>query len=479
MGGSFYKNILPFLNSNLKNFIYFVLFIYAALAAWTIIYFDGTGDTGDSVSHYLFAKYAPKHPELYFDHWAKPVFVLLASPFAQFGFIGMKIFNSCVVLLTILTAHNIAKTLKFRNAIIVSFILICTPLYFTLTFSGLTEPLFALVVSISILLLLKDKYVAASILISFLPFIRSEGLLFIGIFAIYFAFKCKWKMLPFLVVGHLIYSFLGYFIHHDLLWVIREIPYAHLDSIYGNGTLFHFSEKLYYLLGLPIYFLFVIGLIAIYWDAIKKKSNLNEQVLLALGFLTFFIAHSLFWFLGIFGSMGLLRVFICVMPIIALVALKGYNFITETVFGLLKLPQLIFKALLIIGVIIFPFTTNKAALNFNRDFSISQEQLLVQQVADFSIKNYGTKHAYVCAHPYFSLALDIDPFDKTKMVDWNESNLLNLQSGSLLIWDSHFALIDLGVTKITIDSDSSFVNIYNASKIDQGKEILMSMYLKK
>ena len=479
MGGSFYKNILPFLNSNLKNFIYFVLFIYAALAAWTIIYFDGTGDTGDSVSHYLFAKYAPKHPELYFDHWAKPVFVLLASPFAQFGFIGMKIFNSCVVLLTILTTHNIAKALKFRNAIIVSFILICTPLYFTLTFSGLTEPLFALVVSISILLLLKDKYVAASILISFLPFIRSEGLIFIGIFAIYFAFKCKWKMLPFLVVGHLIYSFLGYFIHHDLLWVIREIPYAHLDSIYGNGTLFHFSEKLFYLLGLPIYFLFVIGLIAIYWDAIKKKSNLNEQVLLALGFLTFFIAHSLFWFLGIFGSMGLLRVFICVMPIIALVALKGYNFITETVLGQSKLPQLIFKALLIISVIIFPFTTNKAALNFNRDFSISQEQLLVQQMADFSIKNYGTKQTYVCAHPYFSLALDIDPFDKTKMVDWNESNLLNLQSGSLLIWDSHFALIDLGVTKQIIDSDSSFVNIYNASKINQGKEILMSMYLKK
>jgi len=479
MGGSFHKNILPFLNSNLKNFIYLVLFIYAALAAWTIIYFDGTGDTGDSVSHYLFAKYAPKHPELYFDHWAKPVFVLLASPFAQFGFTGMKIFNSCVVLLTIFTTYHIAKTLKFRNAIIVSFILICTPLYFTLTFSGLTEPLFALVVSISILLLLKDKYIAASILISFLPFIRSEGLIFIGIFAIYFAFKCKWKMLPLLVVGHLIYSFLGYFFHHDLLWVIREIPYAHLDSVYGNGTLFHFSEKLYYLLGLPIYFLFVIGLIAICWDAIKKKSNLNEQVLLALGFLTFFIAHSLFWFLGIFGSMGLLRVFICVMPIIALVALKGYNFITETVLGQLKLPQLIFKALLIVCVIIFPFTSNKAALNFNRDFSISQEQLLVQQIADFSIKNYGTKHAYVCAHPYFSLALSIDPFDKTKMVDWNESNLLNLQSGSLLIWDSHFALIDLGVTKQIIDSDSSFVNIYNASKIDQGKEILMSMYLKK
>ena len=456
-----------------------MLFIYAALAAWTIIYFDGTGDTGDSVSHYLFAKYAPKHPELYFDHWAKPVFVLLASPFAQFGFTGMKIFNSCVVLLTIFTTYNIAKKLKFKNAIIVCIILIFTPLYFALTFSGLTEPLFALVLSISILLLLKDKYGTAAIIISFLPFIRSEGLILIGVFAFYFILKYKWKMLPLLAIGHLIYSCAGYFIHHDLFWVIRQIPYAHLDSIYGYGTLFHFSEKLFYLLGLPIYFLLVVGLIAIYWDAIKKKSNLNEQVLLALGFLTFFIAHSLFWFLGIFGSMGLLRVFICVMPIIALVALKGCNFITETVFGQSKLPQLIFKALLIIGVIISPFTTNKAALNFNRDFSISQEQLLVQQMADFSIKNYGTKQTYVCAHPYFSLALDIDPFDKTKMVDWNESNLLNLQSGSLLIWDSHFALIDLGVTKQIIDLDSTFVNLYSDSIIDKGKEFRISMYLKK
>jgi len=28
--------------------------------------------------HYLFARYAPSYPLLYLDHWAKPVFTILA-----------------------------------------------------------------------------------------------------------------------------------------------------------------------------------------------------------------------------------------------------------------------------------------------------------------------------------------------------------------------------------------------------------------
>ena len=61
-----------------RNGIFPILFVYVVAAAFTIFYFNGTGDSGDSPMHYLFAKYAPKHPELYFDHWAKPLFVLLA-----------------------------------------------------------------------------------------------------------------------------------------------------------------------------------------------------------------------------------------------------------------------------------------------------------------------------------------------------------------------------------------------------------------
>ena len=41
----------------MKKLIYVFLGIYAILAALTIIFFKGTGDPGDSIYHFLFAKY--------------------------------------------------------------------------------------------------------------------------------------------------------------------------------------------------------------------------------------------------------------------------------------------------------------------------------------------------------------------------------------------------------------------------------------
>jgi len=211
--------------------IYLVLFIYAILAALTITYCNGTGDSGDSILHYLYAKYAPVQPELYFNHWAKPLYVLLASPFAQFGFVGVKIFNVLVTLLTIFFTLKITQKLEIKNAILVSIIFICSPLYFILTFSGLTEPLFALFISISTYTALNNKFILTCIIISFLPFVRSEGLIILSVFAFYFLVKKEWKMLPLLLFGHIAYSIAGYFIYHDLFWVFTKIPYAELPYV--------------------------------------------------------------------------------------------------------------------------------------------------------------------------------------------------------------------------------------------------------
>ncbi len=66
---------------------------YWVISIFIVFYFNGTGNEADSINHFLYAHYAPPHPELYLNHWAKPLFTLLASPFAQFGFIGIKLFN--------------------------------------------------------------------------------------------------------------------------------------------------------------------------------------------------------------------------------------------------------------------------------------------------------------------------------------------------------------------------------------------------
>ena len=47
-----------------------------------------TGDTGDSITHYLFSKYAWSEKGYMFNLWAKPVFTFFSSPFSQFGMDG-------------------------------------------------------------------------------------------------------------------------------------------------------------------------------------------------------------------------------------------------------------------------------------------------------------------------------------------------------------------------------------------------------
>jgi hypothetical protein len=95
-------------------------------AAWSIILgsmlflgyialrFEGTGDDGDSVLHYLFARWAYVHPEHHFQQWAKPIFVLLAAPVAQFGFQAFKIMNVMLFGASQFFAFAVAK--KTRRA---------------------------------------------------------------------------------------------------------------------------------------------------------------------------------------------------------------------------------------------------------------------------------------------------------------------------------------------------------------------------
>ena len=194
-----------------------LLIIYAILAALVIIFFDGNGDSGDSTQHYLFAKFAPQHPAHFFEHWAKPIYVLLACPFAQFGFTGIKIFNALVTLGTLFFTIKTIEKLGIHNSIIGGILLICSPLCFVLTFSGLTEPLFGLLTILSIYLVLEDKLIIACIGASFLPFVRSEGLIILGVFGLFCLYKREWRCIPLLLLGHVVYSIAGFFFYKDFL----------------------------------------------------------------------------------------------------------------------------------------------------------------------------------------------------------------------------------------------------------------------
>jgi len=211
-----------------------------AMAVFSIVIFliafltKGTCDEGDSIMHYLFAKYAFAHPENFFNHWAKPFYVLIMSPFAQFGFAGARVFNTILTCTSVWFAY-LAKEMKYKWAICVFII----PLFFktlvVVTFSGLTEPLNNALIAIAIYLAFTERYAMATIIMSFLPFVRSEGLFLCGTFGLYLLWMRQWKILPLLILGHVVYSIAGYPFHKDFLWVIHNIPYQFGSTHYGHG----------------------------------------------------------------------------------------------------------------------------------------------------------------------------------------------------------------------------------------------------
>lgn len=449
--------------------IYSLIGFYLFSAVFTICYFDGTGNSGDSVLHFLYAKYACTPPENFFNHWAKPLYVLLASPFAQLGFTGIKIFNSLITFFTLIYTYKVAVSLGYKNSVIVVLLMLFTPLYYVSTYTGLTEPLFALIQILALFFLLNKKAVLACILISFLPFVRSEGLIIMGVFGLYFLLKKQWKYLPLLLVGHVIYSIAGYFIYQDILWVFNKIPYATMSSIYGEGHLGHFFEQLIYVLGIPVYLLLWLGVLAVLWKLYKNQLSKEEGIIVSLGFVFFFVFHTLFWYLGIFGSMGLNRVFIAVIPLIALLSLAGFNFLTGLSNYLLKKYNWIFISLILAYIVVFPFTSNPAAIDWKNDMMKTEEEKVADSVAEYIQESFPDVKTFVYVHPYFGLALDIDHFDNEKHLNLRMDVVDHLESGDLIIWDDWFAVVDNGVSRQMLDrrEDLKLVKEFYGSKSER------------
>jgi hypothetical protein len=453
--------------------LFFVLFSVVAFLK------NGTGDAGDSIQHYLISRFAFRHPELFLHHWGKPVFVLLSAPFAQFGFVGIKLFNCLVAVLTGYFTYRIAKQLKIDHPWLAILFLFFAPLYFVYIFSGMTEHLFALALVLSVYLVLKKKVPAAVLIVSFLPFIRSEGLVMAGVFAGYLVLRRNYRMLPFLLTGHVVYSLAGYFYYHDLLWVLNRIPYASLDPWYGSGHPADFIYKLTYVLGTPLYILLTAGLvylpIAFFIRKNRSSEWFTEEVVLIYGsFLAYFVAHSLFWALGIFNSMGMGRVMIAVVPLTALIGLRGLNLASFS-------PTNLMRRLIMIAVagyvILFPFTSNPASVKWDSDLDLTDDQVLIDEITS-EVRSVYTGYKYFYSHPYMGIGLGIDPFDrnvhdKIMHLDFPGS----LRKHSLVIWDSWFSLVEEQIPADSLLNDKRLLLLRSyESERDPERKIVIFVY---
>lgn len=457
-----------------------LIFLLAVPVVYLSLFRQFEGDSGDNIVHYYFARYAFTNPILYLDMWAKPVFTLLASPFARFGFAGMKLFNGLVGLATAIIVYISAKKLSFRLPWLAIVFLFFAPTYFTLLFSGYTEPLFGLALVAGFYLCLRKKYAWAAVVISLTPFIRAEGFFIIVIFAAFFLLKKQWRALPWLVAGSLLLSFTGLLAGKSFTWIFTEIPYG-VTSNYGSGKLTHYAEQWILAVGVPLGVSSVTGLLLLIAGVSKSRSNWHKEhytelfLLLPAIFISYFLFHTLSWYFGLFTSYGLIRVLVPLVPLQALISLfaidklLSINVRNRFITGI---PLALFMAY----VLVFPFLSNPASLKPSRDFQRKPELKLMHQIS-LEIRNEFPGSSLYYSEPYFSYAFNINHFDKMLHQNFTEIPVSEIKPNSIMIWDNwtseNFAKYSYDFSKLP---EFSLVKIYKSDS--SGREVEFRVYRK-
>jgi len=417
---------------------------------------EATAGGGDDISHYNIARNAFKYPRLYLDLWGKPVFTFLSSPFAQFGLRGMQLFNIILGLLSSYILLLIARELGYPNAWMIVPFTCFAPLYTVMMSTGMTEILFGFFLLISAYLFFKDRYILSSVLISFLPFVRNEGIIILPVYFCAFLIYRKWKAVPFLLTGILILSFAGYFYYKDWLWIVHKWPYGDTSGIYGHGDFLFFIKQAKWILGIPLIILFLAGLLINLFRFFKNlnfqlSSGLKEFLVILSPMVLYFLGHSYAWWKGTLGSGGLTRFMTAIVPLTAIYSLQGFNLFTHFIN-----QKKFIKGIVII--IVLYFVINISFRLYPIPYNLTVEQQLAKEASGWLKENALGKGVIYYCDPHIQYFLGANYFDKSRIRQYlpNPKNpSKDIPEGSFIAWDAHYLANEGMVSKSSLISDSS------------------------
>ena len=417
---------------------WFFTVLCAALYLFNIYLSTGIYDTSDGLAHFSIARYAPKHPELFLDHWGKPLFTTFAAPFAQFGLKGVMVMNTLLYVLTAYLLVSLARHLKMRFTWVIPILLAAIPVYFQVVMSGLTEVLFATVFVAGLWAFANERFILAALIITWLPFARSEAYFVVPWFALAFLFKRQWLAAVLLAIGPLFMSIIGFFVFDDFLWIVNNNPYTGAKEIYGSGEFWHFFKQHNSITGTALLYAAIAGMLVAFYRFYKDVFSARNIALMiaALSALGIFFGHSYFWANGLFGSLGLIRVMATIAPLFVLFAVFAISRLAEpwlrpNVFGIIAVI-LAYKVIM--------------TLYWSQNFALKPNgyELIAQDLKKwYESSSYATNPNVWFMHPMIGYFLEIDdrdPINSSQL--WNLNRIMpsnSIRENGLIVWDGHHA----------------------------------------
>lgn len=443
-----------FLKKNLLEITVIILGCFFAIIAYLS---EGCYQGGDNYTRYHLARYSFQNPIFFLHHWGKPLYILIAAPFAQFGFFSLKLLNVIMGVSAGYTASLIISHFSGRRSFITPFLVCFAPMYFLLLNSAFTEILFSFLLTFSIYLTLKNRYISAAILFSLLYFVRNEAIIILPFVAFHFFLNKTYKFIPLLLSGFVLYSFLGVIGYDDLLWILHQNPYTGAEAIYGHGTFSHYFENAPEVFGASLLFLLGISFSII----LKKRSSIEKikedssfWILIVFPAASYFLFHTVLWWKGMGGSLGEPRIMVSIIPLIAIIAEKGLTYIKHSVAAVFSIAAVLFQ-------VAYPIR------NYEIIMPLDQQKIVARDAAAWL--NQGNISGKIYYHdPVVAYFVGFNPYDHSKIQQYLPSYEKPdelLKPGDLIVWDAHFSPNEGKVPfeRISSNDNLSLVKIFNPS----------------
>lgn len=312
------------MNFNLLKHKNLIIILILACVFFVKIFFltklNGLGWEADEYMHFLEAKTLftnfPQNLDIGIGVWSKPGYIyiygLLISIFNISSLINAQIIT---IVLTLLTSWLILKILaelkcSFKVQILGLILTNFSFLMFRGSLSIMTEPIFALFLTAGIYFLLKNKFSLSTLMFGLLPLVRIEGLFFVVLMIIYLIYKKQITKILFLITPTIIWNFLGFLMTGRFLYIVDN-GYPLSAGKYSHGGWPFYIEG-FMKIDPIIFVLFLISAVYIF-RYFKNKEWVKFGIVSS--FLLFLLLQIVFWKYGLFGTAGLMRYFVPVLPL--------------------------------------------------------------------------------------------------------------------------------------------------------------------
>lgn len=460
------------LNERLKDREIVYLVMALAGAVWVFYCINAVKTYNhDDIQRFMMARTIMSHPKNFLDMWGRPLYMVLYMLPAQINLTAARIFSTVLSLATMWLVYAYAARSGYVRPWLAPLFLAVMPRYLTMSYNVMDALPVCFLLALSMYLISLKRYNLSGLVISLTPLARPESVLFLAIFAAVYLYNGKWQAVLLSATGLFVWNAAGFLVTGDPIWLAHASTY---NVPYGSGELMYYVKRLPEITDPVLLAPFLVGMV---YGFSKLKKNDNALVIGVWS--VFFAFYAITWWFGAFATVGLTRYFNTVLPLAALIMLKGVNYVLDEdrsrldawsgvtlvvlsvyimvsnetpytvqplvaavvlimlralvlsgLFGPMRIKYLLGFILLAVSIVAY---AEASPMNKPDD-----EMTVMARAAKVVEEKYPDR--YVLAwHPWFYYYADIDQFDKSRAAKLTEETVLSAPVGTIMVYENHYA----------------------------------------